>query len=144
MRKIKFRLWNGAGIEQVGTITFHTDGSYHVNDEYPVNDSEMETRFGGNQYHLMQATGLKDKNGKEIYEGDIVWAAKFDQNNGKKIVASIQWDETNRLRSAHKWYLGRYTLKLARPILDRISDFDKEQKWKVIGNIYENPGLLSS
>src|SRR5262245_39689182 len=121
MREIKFRLWNGAAMEPVGTLTFHTDGSYHVNDEYPVNDIEMESRFGGNRYHLMQFTGLHDKNGKEIYEWDIV---KDCSHTDMKF--AVQWDD--------EW--AGYKLS---------GDFDTEYnyplseiKCEVIGNIYES------
>jgi uncharacterized phage protein (TIGR01671 family) len=64
MREIEFRLWNGESMQQVGAITFFMDGEYNVNDELPV--------VKGGKNILMQYTGLKDKNGKEVFEDDIV------------------------------------------------------------------------
>ena len=85
-------------------------------------------------YNLMQSTGLKDKYGKEIFEGDII-------TNGKDIVHVIKRHET----------LGFYTLIDGREIFlgneMSIEKLEKEVEefsgnTEVIGNIYENPELL--
>lgn len=66
---------------------------------------------------LMQSTGLKDKNGKEIYEGDIV---KHEYNKGQSDV----FFDLGRFQPFS--YLGSYM----------------GSEYEVIGNIYENPELL--
>ena len=71
---------------------------------------------------LLQYTGLKDKDGKEIYDGDIV--THWFQSNPTK----IYWDNFNG-----KWVRTSYT---------GITQGDMELMGKVIGNIYENPELV--
>jgi uncharacterized phage protein (TIGR01671 family) len=138
MREIKFRLWNGSLIEPVGDITFHTDGSYHVNDEYPVNDKTMETKFGGNRYYLMAYTGLKDKSGRDIYEGDIVQTSSDDP-------ATDMWKPED-------WGYAQVSMDLHGVHIVHGADhwpWNQEDTvfslnyLQVIGNIYENPELLS-
>jgi uncharacterized phage protein (TIGR01671 family) len=73
---------------------------------------------------LMQSTRLKDKNGCEIYEGDI-----FKTRNG--VVAVVEWDENNGR------FLG-FTLERERKIVY----VGQEPAVEVICNIYENPELL--
>ena len=88
---------------------------------------------------LMQSTGLKDKNGKEIFEGDIV---KRDGIKRPEVVRFGEWIDVDSLGYKEQ-YIGFY--------------FESEhegQEWlhsvepqfnhlyKIIGNIYENPELL--
>ncbi|WP_434243396.1 YopX family protein [Enterococcus avium] len=78
---------------------------------------------------LMQSTGLKDKNGVEIFEGDIVLFTiedGFDYVYGKpgRINLSLQWGAGVRASSG-----GNYPLRKCREV-------------RIIGNIYENPELL--
>jgi len=116
-------------MEPVGEIVFNKDDSYHVNGEYPVNDKTMEEKFGGNTYFLMVWTGLKDKNGREINEGDIVTTPKC---SGPRVV---RYDAPEFLL-----YKGMGEDLDTKVDCDRFSTpmvFEE-----VIGNIYENPELL--
>lgn len=72
---------------------------------------------------LMQSTGLKDKNGKEIFEGDVV---------------SIDTDEFDLLFV--KYESGIYWLMDDEECVEHLSDYYKYVS--IVGNIYENPELL--
>lgn len=79
----------------------------------------------------MQCTGLKDKNGKLIYENDIV---KFYFDNDE-IIAVLIWDNDE----------SRFYLNTTDYFKDKyVTDYEitKQEKYEVIGNIYENPELL--
>ena len=111
-------------------------------DEVMVGDSNIwiidEDSVAGdwivnNDIHLMQSTGLKDKNGKEIFEGDII-------KNGMDVV-DVRNHET----------LGFYTLVNGREVFfghgTSIEEFEEDIEGfteivEIIGNIYENPELL--
>ena len=113
-RKIKFRAWNAESefMESVDELTWHQDVILFYEEEHC--------------YTLMQYTGLKDKNGKEIYEGDIVeW-----NEEGKKYAGNLFWDESKvgfRIQMP-KGYMPKFKL-LSKHLL-------------VIGNKHENPELL--
>ena len=74
------------------------------------------------EYILMQSTGLKDKNGKLIYEGDIVKETLIDFINEENVIV-VKWDNLN----------ASYNL-------ENLQNCERE----VIGNIYENKSLLES
>lgn len=78
---------------------------------------------------LGQLTGLKDKNGKEIYEGSIL---KHDES---LFVATIDCFGVNFLGNNDHDYPNRF---------DNKNLFYSEHEWEIIGNIYENKELLEA
>lgn len=106
MREIKFRAWNK---EKQKIITWESMQGWRIDAIRNEN--------------IMQYTGLKDKNGKEIYEGDIV----NSENYGKGIV-----DFKNGALGVGGMSFGEHE--------GEHSNYRKN--WKIIGNIYENKELL--
>ena len=76
------------------------------------------------QFELSQYTGLKDKNGKEIYEGDIVILNDTEEEN----------------RCVVKYKYGSYIL-IDGDLRENLSNVE-DSFLEVIGNIYENKNLL--
>lgn len=90
-------------------------------------------------YELMQFTGLLDKNGKEIYEGDVIRINNLVEN-WKRGEPEFDW------RVLRVWW-NRYTWSLQNEVIARpLTDYDlrtlEPYELEVIGNIYENPDLI--
>lgn len=149
-REIKFMAWDGKRMHKnVGTHP-HMIKSLVKNPKCENSDSDCEYEQGQEgsiivcqkfaSYKLMQYTGLKDRNGKEIYEGDLL-------NIGAKEFGFVT-DHDNKLVKYEVALLGvdyvlyRTDLKLHWGRLSRI----EEIMWQceVCGNIYETPELLQT
>ena len=83
----------------------------------------------------MQFTGLHDKQGKEIYEGDVIWGGKFNESTGKKHLAVVKPQKIDRHYALNGW--GGWEIEYIK--CDKYSFI---YSWEVIGNIYENGELL--
>jgi hypothetical protein len=104
-RKIKFRAWDGEEMY----IPVITEGGKAAVLWYGY---EMH---GETKDPIMQYTGLKDKKGKEIYEGDIVRCA----DGVVDMTTRVQWDFNSLSQLENQRHL-----------------------WEIIGNIYENADLI--
>ena len=91
-------------------------------------------QFAGlKESYVLQYTGLKDKHGKEIYEGDILDGGEFLGEN-----VFVYWNEEEL-----QWYVKRPDWKRNPPGMPLRSPFaDKSVVWKVISTIYQDPGLI--
>lgn len=150
MRDIKFRVWDKSinkmitqenvkeFLDKTISEKWEDEFPYHSDEWYPA--YEILTIFdylksfqertikryepSENRFDIMQYTGLKDKNGKEIYESDIVYIASEDEN------AFVLWDKET----------ARYIIQFNSWCADFDNFYGKELE--VIGNIYNNPELL--
>ena len=87
--------------------------------------TEMSVEF--DEIKLMQSTGLKDKNGKEIFEGDIV------DYKGRK--ALVSW------HGSYASFIYRFVDELQKRNAEWNPLYLAYMRCEVIGNIYENPEL---
>ena len=142
MREIKFRIWH----DHQGMI--YPDNKFHI--IAPPYILKLDPQIKDNRYFIMplsdfdimQYTGLKDKNGKEIYEGDLLNEIRYppDKNGNydsvpvfiKENIVQVGFSEG--CFTADEAHLWRF--------ISNIGDNEKTD-YEIIGNIYENPELLT-
>lgn len=125
MRELKFRVWSEEDRE------YRTDCDvfrlFHGKTGCPATIYSDE----GDRFDIEQYTGLKDKNGKEIYDGDIlggIWESGF-----------ISWCEKCKQFQYHSAGIGCMACSGDVHWCEIVED---DGKLEIIGNIHENPELL--
>lgn len=123
----KFRAWlkEEKRMTDVNEMTF-IDGEVYL-------ISDVTDFYAYEEFKLMQSTSLFDKNGMEIYEGDIV---KFSDCDDDVYITPVVWDKNYTCFGVS--FSGGYPISF-----DYLEEFYTELKdIEVVGDIYENPELL--
>lgn len=132
MREIKFRAWLKEDKKMVNVETMDfTDKSIQYLKRSEIINAYILRREGFDDVELMQYTGLKDKNGKEIYEGDII-KYKFPYDRRLNHISPVKLLETETsfgVKDRYENEIPLYTISA-------------NNYFEVIGNIYENKNLL--
>lgn len=131
-REIKFRVWD------------HNTDTMMIPDNFEFYDGKIGWIDAGreagpesgndgypDQFDLMQYTGLHDKNGKEVYENDILKCDRPAYHQNPKFVVK-------------DWVLGKLILRDVPVKGFGTSFWSNGNDVEVIGNIYENPDLLEA
>ena len=134
MREIKFRAWDRENKEMLDVQELDYQGSY--SGQPMVRTTMYNDYFDTEDMILMQYTGLKDKNGKEIYEGDIV---QFKGNYKDKRKLVVFWDSMKSGFFITPIHCYKYRVKEKTYLR---AEFINAKNKEIIGNIYENPELL--
>lgn len=126
----KFRAWH-----KEYKIMFEVSGIYWFQDTYNITCDSVDDdfEFDEKEIKLMQWTGQQDKNGKDIYEGDIITLVY----SGVVYTGSVEWDSSTA--SFRDCYFDEY-LEKEKDILD----IEYYKHCIIIGNIYENSELLTT
>ena len=123
-REIKFRAWDNF-FKQMYYFDFENNIEVRSGHLWIVHE-EGAVSSKSPSIKIMQYTGLKDRNDKEIYEGDLVAVADYASWEG---LYKVIWDEENSMYMIEDAYGDR----------EKLCEFEEYLKK---GNIYENPELL--
>jgi uncharacterized phage protein (TIGR01671 family) len=127
-REIKFRVWHKGEMFLTNAI-MNASARYYIRDAQGISP-HADVYYEQADAPIMQFTGLLDKNGKEIYEGDII--KYFQPYSNKWDTHIVLWDEKfagfGMFEYNNEWC--------------KESDWLKIKEIEIIGNIYENPELI--
>lgn len=137
MREIKFRAWFEGHMYEIAKLDFWGDPEQATCDMVRMSLTEdgytEECEVYLHEVELMQYTGMKDKNGKEIYEGDIV-TTDLERN-----YLIVEYRNGAFMLNCNDGLEDYYDIFFA------TSDEPTEiyKYGEVVGNIYENPEMLT-
>lgn len=148
MRQIKFRAWDKISkiLLTVINIDFRKDRVKMCTPDLPSNEWNNQL----NMVDLMQSTGLLDKNGKEIYEGDVIINPADPENKKWEVVFVTGKSKLGEHDDEWGLGIGFYRRisdaencegepKCSHDVFELLtSDFPA----RILGNVYENPDLL--
>jgi uncharacterized phage protein (TIGR01671 family) len=134
MREIKFRIWD----KKYRTFDFNASPELFISTYGEVYEKDersygMQTYIEYNKsdfYELSQYTGLKDKNGKEIYEGDILKGHYYEYGKKRRFIGKVVYGSHGFWLVGVKQYMGMRQ--------------DFYSQYEVLGNSFENPELLET
>ena len=127
MREILFRAW-----DKVSKKYREFDGMHDtmtINEDGKVEYYNLQNGSGGDEYILEQFTGLVDRNGKRVFEGDILqWVDEDSTCEGTKLIFIVKFD------GEYEGFFGE-------------GEFDNIEPWQfrsheIIGNIHDNHELM--
>ena len=119
--RFKFRVWDGEKLHHPDFITFYDDGEWEA---YCISDPKKIAWSEHENHVVMQCTGRKDRNGELIYEGDVLKAHGYviwNDIEDRWSAVDLNWNDQREIHA-----------------LDYLTS-----PFEVIGNIYENPDLLT-
>ena len=128
--RFKFRVWDK---ENFNYLEFEGFKKGEIEFNFDIDTNSIWIEFDHNKYILEQCTGLKDKNGKLIYEGDIV------RDEHSEAVAIIEWLSYAYSLMAHIRGMDDYV-----PLEDICYACEASTPFEVIGNIYEDSHLIEN
>lgn len=130
-REIKFRTWDGKEMYDVANLSFFSHGELKGKVGISISNGRigLEGNLDGVLPILMQYTGLKNKRGIEIYDGDVITGEVQNEfGSMSKMTGVVGWCEHNS-----NWAI--YPGKMEDP------HYFLDNDCIILGNIYQNPEL---
>ena len=133
----KFRAWYVLAEEMINEILMISFVRKEIIGKFSDGSTSVPLKFedkrNGEDVILMQSTGLKDKNGKEIFEGDILG---IETDEGILNV-NVFWDDK------HALFMFESKIHNEKELLAELVE-DNTYPFEIIGNIYDNKELLDA
>ncbi len=127
MREIKFKVWDTNIKKFIKDFYIGEEKRCDKNGIFDIQDD-------GHSYIFLQFTGLKDKNGLDIYEGDVIKGFADFTENDKDVGFEAIYEFTDVVKYQG---CGFYCENADFPL-------DQYQKLEIIGNLFQNPELLAA
>ena len=131
MREIKFRAWDNENKQMLDVQELNFEDCFYGGG-MQIRTTMYNDYFDYREMPLMQYTGLKDKNGQEIYEGDIVFIK--GETELLDVKGKVEYSDT----------FAQFIITNTGNIVNEaepLGDYEEEDIEK-IGNVYDNPELL--